>query len=173
MPIIYKKPYSQGRRSTSGGPRDQQRRQLQASLINQEQVDLIKSLKEQIKLLKNQSETKLFTNEQMDIEIIKVVKEETVKYKEEVDELKNEVSKLKDVIQNKDILIEQLKQIKDVSSGPAIKLDRPTIEKTFIDPIEKDFRNIETHIKTKDIVGMSSKDVAGKVDKLKKLLGKI
>lgn len=174
MPIPYKKPYSQGRRSTSGGPRDQQRRQSQESLIVYDQNDLIESLKEQIKLLKNRQETKLFTNKQIDDEIIKVVKEETVKYKERITELENENNVLKNNLQNKDALIEQLKQVKNLDNEVVIeKSGRPKMEKAFVDPIEKDFNDVELHIETKETVGMSKEDVAGKVDKLKKLLGKV
>jgi TolA-binding protein len=175
MPIPYKKPYTQGKRSASGGPRDQQRRQLQEVLISQNQIDLVDSLKAQIKLLKDQPETKPFTDEQIDDEIIKAVKEETVKYRERINELENENSMLKINIQNKEILIEQLKQVKgsmgiiETENEP----DRPKIKTSFIDPIEKDFGNVETHIKTKEVAGDGKENMFDKAAKLKKLLGKV
>lgn len=175
MPITYKKPYNQGRRSASGGPRDQQRRQLQTSLVDQNQTDLIGSLKEQIKLLKNQPEIKSFTNEQIDDEIIKAVKEETVKYRERIKELENENNMLKINIQNKETLIEQLKQIKKTVAVAETKSesDRPKIEVSFIDPIEKDFENVEAHIKTEEVAGAGKENMLDKAAKLKKLLGKV
>lgn len=170
MPIPYKKPYNQGRRSTSGGPRDQQQRQLQVASVDQDQIDLIASLKEQIKLLKNTSQ---FTNEQINDEIIKVVKEETIKYKEQVDKLKSENDKLKNELENKNILIEQLKEISPRAVEVQSISDRPEIKPIFIDPIEKEFKSVESHIKIEEVSNTGKEDTLDKVNKLKTLLGKV
>ena len=172
MPIPYKKPYNQSGRSYSGGPRDHQLRQLYDSVIDKSQADLVESLREQIELLKNQPGTKSLTNEQINEEIIEAVKEETVKYRESIKNLELENGQLKDSLHNKDILIEQFKRISGPSTKIESKSDRPRMEEAFIDPIEKEFNGIETHINTEDTVSISKKDLDGKVDKLKKLLGK-
>jgi len=167
MGINYnKKSIIKDRQIFSRGPRDLQRKQQEESSFN-----ITNELREQIKYLNEQ--LKKTSNEQIDHEIIKGVKEETIKYKEKINKLENEVSKLKDIIENKDVLIEQLKQIKEISSGAVIKPDRPIIEEVFIDPIDTDFDDVESYIKTKETVGMNKEDVDRKVDKLKKLLGKM
>lgn len=168
MGINYnKKNIIKDRQIFSRGPRDLQRKQQEAPFDNE--------LREQIKHLNEQLKKAPITNEQIDLEIIKGVKEETVKYKEKINKLENEVSKLKDIVQNKEILIEQLKQIKEISPD-AVKIetkpDRPIIEEVFIDPIDTDFGDVESYIKTKETVGMNKEDVDRKVGKLKKLLGK-
>jgi hypothetical protein len=172
MPIPYKKPYTQGKRSVSGGPRDQQRRQLQEVLISQNQIDLVDSLKAQIKLLKDQPETKTLTNEQIDDEIIKAVKEETVKYRELIRNLELENDKLKNKLENKNILIEQLKEISSCAVEVQPVSGRPEIEPTFIDPIEKEFKSMESHIKIEEVSNIGKDDMINKVTKLKELLGK-
>jgi hypothetical protein len=170
MPINYNKP--KDRLIFSRGPRDLQRKQLREANSDPTQIELIESLQAQIKLLKEQHTS--ISDEKVNNEIIKVVKEETIKYKEQINELKLENSKLKDFIHNKDILIEQLKQINLNPDSVTITAEsnRPKIEESFIDPIEKDLNNIESHIETKETIGMSKEDIDGKVEKLKKLLGK-
>lgn len=164
MGINYnKKNIIKDRQIFSRGPRDLQRKQQEAPFDNE--------LREQIKHLNEQLKKAPITNEQIDLEIIKGVKEETIKYKEKINKLENEVSKLKDIVQNKEILIGQLKQIKEISPSVVIEPDRPVIEESFIDPIEKDFEDVESYIKTDESIGMNKEIVAGKVNKLKKLLG--
>ena len=164
MGINYnKKNIIKDRQIFSRGPRDLQRKQQEAPFDNE--------LREQIKHLNEQLKKAPITNEQIDLEIIKGVKEETIKYKEKINKLENEVSKLKDIVQNKEILIGQLKQIKEISPSVVIETDRPVIEESFIDPIEKDFEDVESYIKTDESIGMNKEIVAGKVNKLKKLLG--
>lgn len=162
-----KKNIIKDRQIFSRGPRDLQRKQQEEASFN-----ITNELREQIKYLNEQ--LKKTSNEQIDLEIIKCVKEETIKYKEKINKLENEVSKLKDIIQNKEILIEQLKQIKEISTD-AVKIetkpDRPIIEEVFIDPIDTDFGDVESYIKTDESIGMNKEIVAGKVNKLKKLLG--
>lgn len=166
MGINYnKKNITKDRQIFSRGPRDLQRKQRQ-------EVSVDNKLQKQIELLNKQLKKAPLTGEQIDEEIIKAVKEETVKYREQINKLENEIIKLKDIINNKEILIEQLKKIPAGAVKIETESDRPKIIEVFIDPIEKDLKNIESHIETKETVGMSKEDVAGKVDKLKKLLGK-
>ena len=48
-------------------------------------------------------------------------------------------------------VIEQLKQVNRADSKPeVIDTERPKIEEAFIDPIERDFDNVESHIETKE-----------------------
>jgi translation initiation factor 2B subunit (eIF-2B alpha/beta/delta family) len=169
MPINYNKP--KDRLIFPRGPRDLQRKQLREANTDPTQIELIESLQAQIKLLKEQPTS--MSDEKINNEIIKVVKEETIKYKEQIDKLELENNKLKDSLNNKDILIEQLKRISSSAVEASPVSDRPEIEESFIDPIEKDLNNVESHIDTEETIGMSKEDMTGKVDKLKKLLGKI
>ena len=169
MPINYNKP--KDRLIFPRGPRDLQRKQLREANTDPTQVELIESLQAQIKLLKEQPTS--IVDEKINDEIIKVVKEETIKYKEQINKLELENNKLKDSLNNKDILIEQLKRISSSAVEASPVSDRPEIEESFIDPIEKDLNNVESHIDTEETIGMSKEDMTGKVDKLKKLLGKI
>jgi TolA-binding protein len=173
MPIPYKKPYTQGKRATSGGPRDQQRRQLQDFLVDQNQIDLIDSLKEQIKLLKDTPKVSQFTDEQIDNEIVKAVKEETIKYRELIKDLESENDKLKNELENKNILIEQLREISSRAVEVQSISDRPEIKPIFIDPIEKEFKSVESHIKIEEVSNTGKDDTVNKVTKLKELLGKV
>lgn len=203
MTITYNKKFPANKYLSSGGPRDQQRRQAQEfrgtsiTVPNVDQMELIVSLKAQVELLKRQATTKGLTGEQVDEEIIKAVKEETAKhrkyvkdlkkivkkYEETVRTLENDVIQLKGSIENKDVLIEQLKQIKVVA--PAEKFDTDTdtdtvadydeveIDPVFIDPIEKDFEPLEEHLDIDTTLTVTKKGMNEKVGKLKALLGKM
>jgi hypothetical protein len=169
MPINYNKP--KDRLIFPRGPRDLQRKQLREANTDPTQAELIKSLQEQIKLLKEQPTS--IVDEKINDEIIKVVKEETIKYKEQIDKLELENNKLKDSLNNKDILIEQLKRI-NLNSGVEIDESfKPVIDPVFIDPIEKEFKTVESHIKIEKVSSVGKEDTLDKVNKLKTLLGKV
>ena len=122
---------------------------------------------------------------------LKAVKEETAKHRKYVKDLKkivkkheetirtleNDVIQLKGSIENKDVLIEQLKQIKVVA--PAEKSDTVTdydeveIDPVFIDPIEKDFEPLEEHLDIDTTLTVAKKGMNEKVMKLKEMLGKM
>ena len=172
MPINYNKP--KDRLIFPRGPRDLQRKQLQKANIDPTQVELIESLQAQIKLLKEQPTS--IVDEKVNDEIIKVVKEETIKYKEQIDKLELENSKLKDSLNNKDILIEQFKQLKQINLNTSIETDesfKPVIDPVFIDPIEKEFKSVESHVRTEKVSGAGKEETLDKVNKLKALLGKV
>lgn len=195
MAITYNKKLPANKYLSSGGPRDQQRRQLREfksePSISTDQSELIVSLKAQVGLLKKQAQTttKGLTGEQIDEEIIKAVKEETAKHRKYVKELKkvvkkheasirvleNEAIQLKGAIENKDILIEQLKQIK--VAAPAEKsesvYDEIGIDPVYVDPIEKDFEPLEEHLDIDTTLTVTKKGMNEKVGKLKALLGKM
>jgi len=155
------------------GPRDLQRRQLQQASVEEPKAELLESLRAQIKLLQAQLDSNVVSDKELNDEIATVIKKETAKHKERINELETENSILKSTIQNSEILIEQLKQIKIADSKlEVVDVERPKIEEAFIDPIEKDFDSVESHIETKETIGMSKEDVVDKVSKLKKLLGK-
>ena len=156
----------------SSGPRDLQRKQLQKNEVH---VELLESLQSQIKLLKKQLEQTSISDSKLNDEIAAAIKDETSKYKEQIIKLENENTRLKDSVQNKDILIEQLKNLK--SSVDNVEEDvgyayRPKIETTLIDPIEKDLAGAESHIKIEQLTLKGKDNMSDKVSKLKKLLGK-
>lgn len=169
MPINYNKP--KDRLIFPRGPRDLQRKQLREATTDPTQIELIESLQEQIKLLKEQPTS--MSDEKVNDEIIKVVKEETVKYKEQINKLELENSKLKDSLNNKDILIEQLKRINLNSGVETDESFKPVIDPVFIDPIEKEFKSVESHVRTEKVSGAGKEETLDKVNKLKALLGKV
>lgn len=174
MGLTYNKKSNKDRLILPRGPRDLQRRQLQQANVDEPQTELLESLRAQIKLLQNQLDSSAVSDKELNDEIADVIKKETAKHRERINVLENENSVLKSTIQNSEILIEQLKQIKIADSKlEMVDTERPKIEEAFIDPIERDFDNVESHIETKETVGMSKKDVTDKVGKLKKLLGKV
>lgn len=173
MGLTYNKKSSKDRLILPRGPRDLQRRQLQQADVGSSKTELLDSLRAQIKLLQEQLKSSTVSDKELNDEIATVIKKETAKHIERINILENENILLKTKIENSEILIEQLKQIK-VADAKQVTIDteRPKIEESFIDPIEKDFNNVESHIETKETVGMSKEDVVDKVGKLKKLLGK-
>ena len=173
MGLTYNKKSSKDRLILPRGPRDLQRRQLQQASVGESQAELLESLRVQIKLLQDQLDSSAVSDKELNDEIADVIKKETAKHRERINVLENENSVLKSTIQNSEILIEQLKHLNTVDAKPEmVDTERPKIEEAFIDPIEKDFDSVESHIETKETVGMSKEDVIDKVDKLKKLLGK-
>lgn len=175
MPIPYKKPYTQGRCSTSGGPRDLQRKQLQREGIDGLQIELLESLHAQIKLLKDQLNSSSESDKDFNDEVSNIIKKETAKHRKRINELEKENEILQAKIQNSDVLIEQLKQIKVVDSSvrpDEPEPDRPVIEEIFVDPIENELDVTESHIKTEETIGAGKEAMLDQVFKLKKLLGK-
>lgn len=175
MAINYNKK-TKDRRIFSSGPRDLQRKQLQKSTTDETQVKLLESLQFQIKLLKEQLEKNSIPDNVLNDEIVETIKKETSKYKEQVVKLKNENTRLKDSIQNKNILIEQLRKLNSwelVKAAEDKDPDRPKIETTLIDPVEKDLDGAESHIKTEQLILKEKDNMSDKVSKLKKLLGKM
>ena len=173
MGLTYNKKSSKDRLILPRGPRDLQRRQLQQASVDGSQEELLESLRSQIKLLQDQLNSSTVSDKELNDEIADVIKKETAKHRERINILENENSVLKSTIQNSEILIEQLKHLNIADSKPeVVDTERPKIEEAFIDPIERDFDSVESHIETKETVGMSKKDVTDKVGKLKKLLGK-
>ena len=173
MGITYNK--SKDRLILPRGPRDLQRRQLQETNVGEAQSELLESLRDQIKLLQEQLDSSAVSDKELNDDIAEVIKKETAKHRKRIDKLENENDKLNAAIQNSDVLIEQLKQIKTipVTNQYDTVSDRPKIEEAFIDPIEKEFDGIESHIKTEETIGLDKKDMLDKADKLKKLLGKV
>ena len=173
MVIRYNK--SKDRLILPRGPRDLQRRQLQETNIGEVQSELLESLRAQIKLLQEQLDSSAASDKELNDDIAEVIKKETAKNRKIIDKLENENNKLKDKIDNSDILIEQLKQIKTthVDDQYGVVSDRPKIEDAFIDPIEKDFDEVESHIETEQLTLEEKDHMFDKVNKLKKLLGKM
>lgn len=140
MGITYNKEYKSKNRSiVTTGPRDHQRKQAMSPVMS-DQSDLIIELREQIKELKSKinEQGSLFTSEQVNDEIIKSVKAETMSMqtKHEVDGIKRdletdnlkskivritaehdkEISSLKDIVKTKEEMIEQINVNQDVVS---------------------------------------------------------
>ena len=161
----------------SSGPRDLQQKQLQKSTTNDVSAELLESLQSQIKLLKEQLEQTTISDSKLNDEIADTIKNETRKYKEQLVELESENIRLKDSIQNKDILIEQLRNLKSLENVKTTTEDkdpdRPEIETKLIDPVEKDLGGAESHIKIEQLTLKEKDNMSDKVGKLKKLLGKM
>ncbi|MCK4527512.1 hypothetical protein KAW18_09095, partial [candidate division WOR-3 bacterium] len=73
----------------------------------------------------------------------------------------------------KNILIEQLREISSRAVEVQSISDRPEIKPIFIDPIEKEFKSVESHIKIEEVSNTGKDDTVNKVTKLKELLGKV
>lgn len=175
MAIKYNKQgVKKDRRVFSSGPRDLQRKQkqMQESIIDVDQSELLKQLNLQIKLLKDQLNSSVVSDEKLNEEISTAIKKETAKHRERINELENKNNILKSTIENKDVLIEQLKQIKVVDTEKSNYVESE-IEQVFVDPIEKDIKPVESHIEVGTSLTIGKKDVADKVSKLKNLLGKM
>ena len=154
------------------GPRDLQRRQLQQVSVDDHKAELLESLRAQIKLLQDQLDSNVISDKGLNDEIAIVIKKETAKHRERINKLENENKILESKIQNSDILIEQLKQIKITDTENSV-YDGSEPETIFIDPIEKNLDPIESHIDIDTSFTVGKEVMSGKVNKLKELLGKI
>ena len=172
MGLTYNKKGSKDRLILPRGPRDLQRRQLQQASVDGSQEELLESLRSQIKLLQDQLNSSTVSDKELNDEIADVIKKETAKHRERINILENENSVLKSTIQNSEILIGQLKQIKMVDTESSVYND-PEIDPVFVDPIEKDLEPVESHIEVETGFTMGKKDISDKVSKLKDLLGKM
>lgn len=156
------------------GPRDLQKRQQQQADISGPQTELLEALRAQINLLQEQLNSSSIADEKLNDEVSAIIKEETAKHKKRINQLENENEVLKAKIGNSDVLIGQLRQLKtDNVIQERVDFERPKIEAAFIDPIEKDIKEVEDHIKTEEFIGDGKEAMTSKVDKLKQLLGKI
>jgi hypothetical protein len=168
---------------------------------------LIEELRSQLLKLQEQLENKLvsnsgFTAEQVDDEIIKAVKSETVNIKAqheiEKNNLQNKIESLEKELDHKNELIQQLKtQQPAIDNNLSVLLsetnrkieamastinfnreetitnsDRPKMETIFVDPIEKEM-NVERHFEVEEISMNEKTQLDDKVNKLKGLLGKL
>lgn len=172
MGFTYNKKSSKDRLILPRGPRDLQRRQLQQASVDEPQTELLESLRSQIKLLQDQLDSSAVSDKELNDEIADVIKKETAKHRERINILENENSVLKSTIQNSEMLIEQLKQIKMVDTESSV-YNEPEIDPVFVDPIEKDLEPIESHIEVETELTIGKKDISDKVSKLKELLGKM
>ena len=174
MTIKYNKPKNtKNRLIFPRGPRDLQRRQQQAD-VGGSQTELLEALRAQINLLQEQLNSSAVADEKLNDEVSAIIKEETAKHKKRINQLENENEVLKAKIENSDILIGQLKQIKTSTvAEQEFKQDRPRIKESFIDPIENDFEGVESNIKIEQLTLKESTTTSNKVNKLKKLLGKV
>lgn len=175
MAITYNKKGTKDRLILPRGPRDLQRRQLQKENVSEPQNELLEALNSQIQLLQEQLNSSKVSDDKVNEEVSEVIKKETAKQRERINELEKENSILKSKIENSDVLIEQLKQIKIVDNRGSSDYDDSgiEIEDVFIDPIEKDIDPIESHIDIDTSLTLDRKDMSDKANKLKALLGKM
>ena len=173
MAIKYNKPKNtKNRLIFPRGPRDLQRRQQQAD-VGGSQTELLEALRAQINLLQEQLNSSAVADEKLNDEVSAIIKEETAKHKKRINQLENENEVLKAKIENSDVLIGQLRQLKTANIiQERMDFERPKIEAAFIDPIEINLNDVESHIKTEEVAGSGKKEMSDKVSKLKKLLGK-
>jgi hypothetical protein len=190
MGIVYNKEFqSKDQRITHSSPRDRQIKQI-AQISNTDQSLLIEELRSQISKLQGQLEKRSdascgYTAEQVDEEIIKAVKAETLNLKTqheiEKNKLQSKIESLEDTIKNNNsslteekimhLLTEATKNLSSHSGG-IIKSDRPQMETVFVDPAETDGK-IEHHINIIETSLLEKEDMNSKVSKLKGLLGKL
>lgn len=191
MGIVYNKEFqSKDNRITHSSPRDRQIKQI-AQISNTDQSLLIEELRNQISNLQKQLEEKSntycgYTAEQVDEEIIKAVKSETLNLKTqheiEKNKLQTRIELLEETIKNnnnsnltEDRIIQILSEAtKNLSFHPelSIKSDRPQMETVFVDPAEIN-NKIEHHINITETSLLEKEDMSSKVNKLKGLLGKL
>lgn len=188
MVINYKKEVIKpdGRKLTRGGPRDQQRRVQESK----DQKLLITALRYEIEQLQRNEITKpvvgkdLFTGEQVDDEIRKAVTESVAKKEVEKVKLISEIGALTKLIKEKDksLKIERervaqlMAQLSVAGKEGVIYEDpeRPKIERTFIDPLEKDIDDyLVPHIVSEEIKTVEEDNIYSSIDKLKGLMGKL
>lgn len=237
MGIVYNKQFTaKDRRVMTSGPADRQRKQRQSSAAD---AALIEELRNQIDRLQTQllqkpaattlpPDSELFTAEQVNDEIVKAIKEETVNlkteyesritmlntelehtktkavlYAKDIEHLKSEHEKeiagLQEVLKGKDEMIKQFKESKAAGfSEESVKAlleeatkkleettlaarglsqadvdpDRPKMETSFIDPVEKESK-VESHIKVEDVSLDKKEEMSSKVNKLRNIMGKL
>ncbi len=125
MAIKYNKEFVKpdGRKLTSGGPRDLQRRQQLAAQQSYDQTDLINELKKEIanlsiQLAKKEVPTQGFTGEQVDEEVRKAVAgaidEVTASHKKKTKELKSAVEAFK---KNEEKLLKRIEEFEVSTAG--------------------------------------------------------
>jgi hypothetical protein len=195
MGIVYNKKFqSKDQKVMPTGPRDRQLRQTNQT-INYDQSLLIDELRSQISKLQEQLDNKSsisgYTPEQVDEEIVKSVKLETLNLKTqheiEKNKLQNKIESLEETIQqlkfnqdNNSILTEEkitaliLEATKNMSSNSEsiVANARPQMETVFVDPAEID-GDVENHISIPETFPIEKEDMNSKVNKLKDLLGKL
>lgn len=190
-----------GRRLTSGGPRDLQRRQQQI-----DHGDLIKELKDEVnKLSKELIERPVvngYSGEQMDDEIRSAVTEAVNGLKQEIKQRGKQEKGIIIELKEKEKELEKVKdehgkEIKKLLKDHGEKLEqlttsiinskqqesvviedyesgRPQIETVFIDPLEDDAgKDLTPFLDVKDVSIDEKENMFGKVSKLKELLGNL
>jgi len=196
MGLTYNKEFKpKDRRIMPTGPRDRQIKQI-AQVSNSDQSLLIEELRTQINKLQEQLEKKSdanvgYTSEQVDEEIIKAVKFETLslrtQHEIEKNKLQNKIESLEETLQqfknnqnNNNSLTEEriLSIISEATKNTSLNSDlsmsggRPQMETVFVDPIEKE-TNLEKHFEVEETSTDSKIQLDDKVNKLKELLGKL
>ena len=183
----YKKEYikSNGRKLIGSGPRDLQRRQQQANVVDHS--DIIKELKNEINILsielKERPIVEGFSGEQLDSEIRTAVTEVVKELKEKnnkLEQIKEEHNKeIKILMKEHSEKLEQLTEsiIKGGSQNQEVEDyedDRPKMVSEFVDPLEEDAgRTLEPFLDVKDTSTDDQPNMLGKIDKLKEILGKL
>ncbi len=139
MGLTYNKQLTtKDRRVLTSGPADRQRKQQAINNAGGVDLSLVEELKKQIIHLQEQLEKKsptegLYTSDQVNEEIIKAIKVETVNLKSKNEMLENkildlkknhekEISSLKEIIKNKEEVIQQLKDNKSSAGISESKL---------------------------------------------------
>lgn len=207
MAIPYRKEIIKpdGRKLTTGGPRDQQRRIREGK----DQETLIDALKVEIEALRDNMVVGkgAFTGEQVDEEIrqavIEAIEIEKKNSDKEINKLKNsleektnkvhelsgelgvlneKVTSLAATIVERDESLDRerernktlLQQMTTTGDDLIIETNRPRMEPTFIDPLEKDAGDrLVPHIQVDDIKSDEKADMQSKVKKLKGLIGQL
>ena len=185
----YKKEYikSNGRKLIGSGPRDLQRRQQQANVVDHS--DIIKELKNEINILsielKERPIVEGFSGEQLDSEIrsvvTEVVKELKVIKDGELERIKEEHSKeIKNLLKEHSEKLEQLTKsiIESGNQNQAFEEQsdngRPKMMSEFVDPLEEDAgKMLKPFLDVKDASTDEQTSMFGKIDKLKGMLGKL
>lgn len=195
MGLTYNKEFkSKDRRIMPTGPRDRQIKQT-GQILGSDQSLLIDELRSQISKLQEQLDNKSniygYTPEQVDEEIVKAVKFETLnlrtQHEIEKSKLQNKIESLEETIQQfKDnqnnnsglteerimsLLSEATKNL-SINIDTSVKSDRPQMETIFVDPIEKEI-NVEKHFEVREEPMNEKIQLDDKVNKLKGLLGKL
>lgn len=195
MGLTYNKEFkSKDRRIMPTGPRDRQIKQT-GQILSSDQSLLIDELRSQISKLQEQLDNKSnisgYTPEQVDEEIIKAVKLETLnlraQHEIEKSKLQNKIESLEETIQQfknnqnnnsglteeriMSLLSEATKNL-SINMDTIIKSDRPQMETIFVDPIEKEI-NVEKHFEVREEPMNEKIQLDDKVNKLKGLLGKL
>lgn len=153
----------------SRGPRDHQVSQI----VNSSSESLVFELRTIISRLQTElDEVKNSKATALDSEIISIVKEETEGLNKIILNLKDEIKTLRVLLKDKDDFIAQLKNSTCGTSSTvhSNSLQRPEIEKQYIDPIENN-STVESHIIVDKVVSSDKEFLKDKISKLKKLQG--